>query len=340
VPSGWFSDRVGRVTTLRIAAVSWVAAHAIFITVAAFPGAAAAQIMVAVGFAFASGTDVTFHYDTLESTGRSGEFTDREAAIRREHLLATAMAVLAGGGLGLIDLRLPFVAALVAAVIQVRITFGLVEPTATQSVGSALRELLAVVANFRNKMLAWVTIYVIGEVITVHLTSELAAPYLAGVLGEGLDQIERAPLANGIMAAIVALVGAIVVRSVGPVARRFGAVAVFLAVATIPVVTLAAMASATSVFVLPLLILRSIQTATASVLVPTIVAPRVKRRHRATVLSITSLAGRLAYGIVLISLAGASGFDSTLRWAAWIAGAVIVVVTTSAWFLVREDTNS
>lgn len=330
VPSGWFSDRVGRVATLRISALSWVAAHVIFLTVDGFAGVAVAQALVAVGFAFASGTDVTLHYDTLESLGRADRFTDRESAIRRQNLLVTASAALAGGAMGVIDLRLPFAAALAAATIQFAITLGLVEPPRQRPTTGAARQFAEVIGHLRQRILAWVALYVVGEVITVHLTSELAAPYLAEILGEALDQIDRAPLANGALAAVVAVVGATAVRWVGPAARRFGPVAVFLAVAAIPMVTLTAMAVATSVFVLPLIVLRSVQTATASVLVPATAAPRVERQHRATFLSLTSLAGRLGYGSVLLALGGSVDLGATLSWAAAIAVVVFVVVAGSS----------
>jgi len=330
VPSGWFSDRVGRVATLRISAVCWVAAHVIFLSAGSFVGVSTAQVFVAAGFAFASGTDVTFHYDTLESLGRAVEFTDRESVIRRYNLVALAAATLVGGALGVVDLRLPFAASLAAAVFQLVITMGLVEPPWQRPSTGAVRQFVAVLGNLRQRILVWVAFYVVGEVVTVHLTSELAAPYLAELLGESLDQINRAPLANGVLAAVVAIVGATVVRWVGPAARRFGPVAVFVVVAAIPMVTISAMALAASVFVLPLIVLRSVQTATASVLVPATVAPRVERQHRATFLSLTSLAGRLGYGSVLLALGTLVDLGATLRWASVIAVATFVAVAGSS----------
>ncbi len=336
VPSGWFSDRIGRVVTLRLAALWWVAAHAFFVFSDGFAGVATAQVLLAMGFAFTSGTDVTLHYDSLEALGRTPEFEDRESRVRRDHLVFTAVATVTGGALGLIDLRLPFLAALVASAIQFLVTLRLAEPQGDPHASGVGSELLRVVAYLRNRTLAWVMVYVLGEVITVHLTSELAAPYLAGVMGEALDQIDRTPLVNGLLAALIALVAAAAVRGVGRFRRRFGVVLVFMMVAAIPVITLTAMALVTSALVLPLIVLRSVQTAVVSVLVPATVAPRVDRRHRATFLSLTSLVGRLGYGSVLLAIGTVGDFGETLQWAAAIAAVVFVVVGATGWFVDDE----
>ena len=336
VPSGWFSDRVGRVTTLRLAALWWVLAFTIFVVFDGFGGIAAAQVLLAMGFAFTSGTDVTFHYDSLEALGRAAEFEARESRVRRDNLVATAAATVAGGALGLIDLQLPFAAALVASIVQLGVTLRLVEPAGGPHTTTPGRDLLHVVGYLRVPMLAWVTAYVLGEVITIHLTSELAAPYLVGVLGEGLDEIDRAPLANGFLAALIALVAAMVVSRVALLRRRLGVIALLVAVAAIPAVTLTVMALATSALVLPLIMLRSVQTAVVSVIVPATVAPRVDRRHRATFLSMTSLIGRLGYGAILLVIGTSGDIGETLEWAAAVAIAVLVAVAVTG-RLVSDD---
>ncbi len=327
VPSGWFSDRIGRVLTLRLGALWWVLANTLFALSDGLVGIGVAQVLLAMGFAFASGTDVTLHYDSLEALGREAEFEQRESRIRRDHLVVTAAATVTGGSLALIDLRLPFMAALVAALIQLAVALRLVEPERATHTVSAGRDILRVAAYLKDRVLAWLTLYVLGEVITIHLTSELAAPYLAGVLGEALDEIDKAPLLNGLLAASVALVAAVAVRGVARSRQRFGLVAVLVGVAAIPAVTLSTMALVTSAFVLPLLVLRSVQSAVVSVLVPATVAPRVDRNHRATFLSLTSLVGRLGYGSVLLAVGAVGDIGETLEWAAGMAIVVFIVVT-------------
>jgi len=329
VPSGWFSDRIGRVITLRLGALWWVAAFTLFVLSDGLAVTATAQVFLAMGFAFASGTDVTLHFDSLEALGRTAEFENRESRARRDHLLVTAMAVIAGGALGFVDLQLPFLAALVAALAQLGVSFGLSEPTGASHTTGTGRDLARVVAHLRDRTLAWLMVYVLGEVITVHLASELAAPYVAGVMGETLQEIDRAPFVNGLLAAVVALTAAAAVGGVVRARNRFGLVTVFVAVAAIPMVTLTTMAVITSVLVLPLIALRSVQTACVAVLVPATVAPRVDRVHRATFLSLTSLVGRLGYGLVLLAIGALGDLAETLRWAALIAVVVFVVVAST-----------
>ena len=114
VPSGWFSDHVGRVAALRVTGVAWVGCHALFLVGGLAP-IAGAQVLLAIGYAFLSGTDSTFHFDVLDADGRSSEFERREARVRTGLHYATAITAIIGGCLAFVDLRLPFAAALVAA---------------------------------------------------------------------------------------------------------------------------------------------------------------------------------------------------------------------------------
>jgi hypothetical protein len=91
-----------------------------------------------------------------------------------------------------------------------------------------------------------------------------------------------------------------------------------------------AMAAVVHPLVLPLLLLRSVQPAVSNVIVNVEVAPRLPRGQRATFLSLFSLAGRLGYGAVLLTLAALAGdggradpaaITDLLRWCA--AGAVL-----------------
>ena len=82
VPSGWLSDRFGRVLTLRTVAICWVGAFSFFLIDGLGP-VVAGQILLAAGYAFLSGTDATFHLESLDAEGRAGEFAERESASQR-----------------------------------------------------------------------------------------------------------------------------------------------------------------------------------------------------------------------------------------------------------------
>lgn len=65
VPSGRVSDRFGRVLTLRTVAVCRVGAFSLFLIGGLGP-IVAGQILLVAGYAFLSGTDATFHLESLD----------------------------------------------------------------------------------------------------------------------------------------------------------------------------------------------------------------------------------------------------------------------------------
>lgn len=326
VPSGWFSDRIGRVTTLRFVAVWWVGAFSAFLFADTMTVAAIGQAFLALGFAFQSGTDVTFHYDTLEALGRAGSFEVVESAARRNGMVMRAAAVISGGAMGMIDLRLPFAAGLAATVALGLIALGLREPPRSSDRGRFLTDVTAVVRLFGSRLLGWLLIAIVAQVILEHLASEFAGPYFAEVLGEDLTNVDRAPLLTGILAAVVALVGAASVGRAPWLRDRFGLIGALTLLAIIPAVTVTTMALVTSVAVFALLALRNVQVAIGGVLISGAASRRVAQHQRATFLSLTSLGGRLAYGGVLLALSTTVDFAATLQWAAVIAVAVALAI--------------
>lgn len=330
VPSGWFSDRVGRVVSLRVTAVAWTVTHLLFLLGGTLP-IVGAQLLLAVGYAFLSGTDATFHFDTLDGVGRADEFERREAEARRGLLFATAAAAVVGGCLGFVDLRLPFLASLGAAVVQFASTMRMTEPPRRQRRSTVGADLRSVARALRTPVLAWVTLYVVAEVILIHLVAELAPPYISMVLDRPADDPAAAAVIAGVVAAVVAMSGAISLGWVDRARGRFGVAAVLVVLALASAGAVVLMATVTSLVILLAVVTRGVQAAATSVLVPGIVARRVERQHRATVLSVTSLAGRCTYGVVLFALAAAGdGLPVVLDRAALIAVVTAVAALAAA----------
>ena len=332
VPSGWFSDRVSRVLTLRTTAIAWMIAHAVFALAPSLAGVIVAQMLLAVGYAFTSGTDVTLHYDTLESLGRRNEFDRMEAASRRGLLLVTATTAVVGGALGFFDLRLPFAASLIAAAVQLAFATKLVEPPRTPNSLSFAVDIARSARLLKRPTMRWLTLYIVAQVTLVHLVAELAGPHLTAVLDEPLTEPARAALAIGVLSAAAALGGAISLSYLPGVARRFGMVPTMVAASVVPAVTVVAMSFTTSWWILLLFAARGIPGATTAVLGPTIVGAHVSRDQRATVLSLTSLLGRLVYGTTLVTFAHLTGgvLMDSLDAAAWVALAMWAAVAAAA----------
>lgn len=332
VPSGWASDRLSRVGTIRCAAIAWVLAHGLFL-VGATPALIGAQILLAAGYACLSGTDVTWHFDALESVGRADEFDQREAATRQRMLLVTAGTALLGGALAFVDLRLPFVAALIAAILQLSVAMGLTEPPRAERGGRFRHDLGATVRSTRDPVLGWLAAFLSVQVIVVHLAAEFTGPYLVDALDRSFDDPAEAALFTGVVSAAVAIVGAGAVRAVRPVVDRVGLSTTMLAASVVPIVVVLAMSTTVTIWLLPLLAFRGIQGAVGSVVAPAVIGGRIDRHHRATFLSLTSLTGRLGHVGVLTAI-GAFASDSVVE--ALRFGAVVAFVLWLGVFVGRQ----
>ena len=301
VPSGWMSDRLGRVPTLRIAAIGFVAAQSCYL---AADGrlwvVGLGQFFLATGFASLSGTDVTFHYDSLEAAGRSVEFAARQSrisAIRLRGGVGQRQAL--GGALGFVDLRLAFVASLLFALAQLAVSLLLREPPATDRADAIGRQLRRCGAALSDRRIGWLFFFGILMVTLEHLAFTMAQPWLTEVLGRSPSDLGSTPIVSGVTLAAVAVVGAGAARLSAPAAARFGTVGVLLALAAVAAGVVTAMAVSFHRLIIAVLLLRSVLGAAAPVLITAEVAPRIEQRLRATLFSLNSLAGRLGYGLLL-----------------------------------------
>jgi len=151
----------------------------------------------------------------------------------------------------------------------------------------------------RDRFMAWIFFYGIALVVLEHVAFTLVQPWLTEALGKTPDELGATPFLSGLLFAVVALMGAGAARFSASAGERFGFVATLVGLGVISAIIVTAMALSFSIFVLGLVVLRSVQGAAAPVLISAAVAPRTEQRHRATLLSINSLAGRLGYGALL-----------------------------------------
>ncbi len=326
VPSGWVSDHVGRVGVLRLAALSWVIAQGLYLIAgSSFGLLAAAQVMLALGFASKSGTDTTLLFDSLENLGRAGDFERFEARAAGLAFASTAGAVLVGGALGFADLRLPFAASLVAALLQLGGTLRMVEPRSQSADHDRTRgsagswQIGPVLAYLRRPVLLWLFVFLTLQQPLEGMALDLIQPWLTRLLGSSFTDVGSAPLLSGGLMAVISVIGALTATAVPALRRSLGVTRALVLLAGLETAIVVAMALTASPLILPLLAMRSTQAAAAPVLVSTRVAPLLERNHRATFLSLGSLSGRLLYGLVLLVLGTRTGLDSVLATAAVLA---------------------
>ena len=309
VPSGYLSDRVGRIMTLRLSSAFGVVAYVLFVLGESFAMFFAAQVALAVHFSFRSGTDAAWHYDLLEEQGLEGEYAEREARLARAGFWVRSVCALVGGAVGSFALGGAYALSLAVGVV----VFGLMLASTElphgdgERAGSFAAQMRSSFARLRNPFLAWIFGYVVLQTTLEHVPYEFMQPYLAAVLGGvGID-VGSTPLATGVVVAGVALIGGWAAGLAPMVQRRMGTPGTLLALTILQTALIGVLATAVHPLVAVLLLLRSVHPAIGHIVVNAAVAPRIPRSERATYFSLHSLAGRAGYGAVLLSLGALAG---------------------------------
>ncbi len=209
VPSGYFSDRVGRIATLRLSSVFGVLAYCLFFFGDSFGTFVVAQACLATHFSFRSGTDTAWHYDLLEELGLEDEFAAREARLARTSFWVRSVCALVGGVVGTFALSGGYALSCAAAAVVAVLMFASQEqaPTESDRAGSFVRQLGLSISRLANPWLAWLFAYVVLQTTLEHVPYEFAQPYIAAVLGSVGADVAQTPMATGVILAFVALIG-------------------------------------------------------------------------------------------------------------------------------------
>ena len=321
VPSGYFSDRIGRRITLLIAASALVLSYICFIIGGNFWWFAAGQFLLAAGIAMQSGTDTALHYDSLKALGRESEYARREASAEQWGLIMLAIATLSGGILGLIDLRLAYVFSLLSAITMAALVWFFVEPVhADETIAvpqSFTTVVLGCLGKLRDPLLGWIFLFVILLYALAHIVYEFYQPYITLLQLPVLAAASYAPLISGVVISISMFGGAIGARTSISMQSKLGLVGVLALAMLVQLGIVAAMAIAVSPFVLALVCARNFPMALVHAPVRAAIAPRIQRDQRATYLSLQGLSERLFFALLLLGLAsglekGAPIAESTL----------------------------
>lgn len=151
VPTGAFADRFGRRQALLAGNAILTVAYLVFGVASSYPLILASYIVWAVGFAFGSGADLAFLYDTLAALDRLEEYP--RAAGRAFSLTAAAGIVGLTAGAWLADvtrLDVPVIATAGVSVLCVAVITRLYEPPRSQGQRPSL-----IGAVRRGAQIAW-----------------------------------------------------------------------------------------------------------------------------------------------------------------------------------------
>ena len=343
VPSGYFSDTVGRRRTLMVAAAALVVSYALFFFGTGFAVFALAQVFLAIGMAFNSGTDTALHFDSLSGIDRAGEYADREASVHRLALLAGAVAALVGGLAGAWQLRIAYGLSLLAALGALVTVWLMVEPPLRAVPGEETvarrgfaRQLAACAGHLRDRTLAWLLGFAILMIVINHVPYELYQPYLDLLLSEReIDLPGRGtPLVTGVITALTMLIASWATARSIRLRNRIGLGATLLLCTTIQVVIMAAMGLVLHEAILILILLRSVSSAIMQPPMRAAITPRLPQSLRATYLSIQSLAGRLAFAGTLWLLSRAAEPGAAADWPSLSSMSLTCAVVGFAGFFV------
>ena len=182
VPSGYFSDRIGRRVTLLIAGFSFLVAYCVFLLAEAFVVLATGQFFLALGMAMMSGTDTAFLYDSLLSSGRQREYAEQEARGQKYGLGALSLASLGGGLVGLVDLRFAYILSGFGAIWMIWLSWCFVEPEQHTARDEPIESMVATIGqclrHLSDKVLAWLFGVMALMYCLEHVVYEFYQPYI------------------------------------------------------------------------------------------------------------------------------------------------------------------
>lgn len=307
VPSGYCSDRYGRRPTLILASILTVIACVLFAVANTFAVLFAAQILLAAGIAFQSGSDSALLFDSLSALNREQEYTARESDAQKWSMTALACSCLAGGALGVIDLRLAYVVAMLAALVAVYLCVLFVEPPVEEDARTTgfITQLRNTLGYFANPVLSWVLGFFIVGYSLEHIPYEFYQPYvkLLGQNGEaGWLADSSAPMISAVVISISMFGGAIGAALSQRLIDNVGLRVLLLASIAVQVIIVAGLSLVLHPIMLVLVMFRNFSMSMARGPMLGAVAPHVSSAQRATFLSVLSLAGRAAFSGVLVML--------------------------------------
>jgi hypothetical protein len=251
--------------------------------------------------AFCSGSDTSYHYSVLSALGRDKEYGHRESRAARALLISQAASALIGGAIASFDLRLAYALTFASSGIAALIVMGF---SSSHSVNARHSTMLdQVVSCFRDAAhprLAWLTGYFVFMTIINHIPYEFYQPFLRDLITD--SRLNLAPSSiTGVHTAVTMAVAAFAAGYSIRLRDRVGTSATLLLASLIQCLMIAGMALAASPAVAIALILRSTPRGLMQAPLNAEVLPLLGEDRRATYLSIQSLLGRLAFGVVLLT---------------------------------------
>ncbi len=158
IPSGYFSDRIGRKLALLVGSITYLMGFGLYCISFDFWGFIWAEIFLALGISFFSGTDSAILYDTLLELKKEEKYKHFAGRMIMAGSFGEAIASICGGFLAVVSLRTPFYAQVLVALFIVFVVLALREPTLHKPQnGKKMLEIFKY-ALFEHAEIRWLTI--------------------------------------------------------------------------------------------------------------------------------------------------------------------------------------
>ena len=340
VPSGYFSDKIGRRITLVLSAALAAFGAGLQFFGGDFLIFALGNMLLGASGAFLSGTNSALLYESLAAEGREEEVEDQELRAFRFTFAGLAISALIGGLMALVDFRVAYAVTTLSFVIALVIALRFVNPPSRRQEGNQVGDLQALMTEIRKPALLWLFGFAILTYGYSHLPFIFGQPFILDVLTP-LGLAAEAPLVAGGVVTTMMVLSLLASLAVGPVRRNLGVGTILVAAFALQVAISAAMAVSGSVLVIAILLLRMVPNAFISALTMARVQILVGDQMRATYVSIQSLVSRLVFSATLAIAAGGTpdtdqmaraDIQAILGWYA-VAGFAFVALL---WFTARR----
>jgi len=348
VPTGYFSDVVGRKKTLVLGSVFLCVACLFYIWGANFWILMLGQLGFALHMSFVSGTNTVFHYESLLDLGLEKTYGDKEASVNKLGMIAGGTAALVGGLISTFGLKYAYIVTLGPAIISLIIALRFVEPRHIKSEGGAmsnmLQQLTSTASHLRLRPLGWIFLFYVLTFAVTHVPYEFYQPYIQ-LLSDG-------DMLFGWSVTVVAgliYMGARYLGAVGAAysmtwSRRFG-LPTFLMLSLVSVLLIIViMGSVLHPAIILIVLLRSLPWAAIKAPINAMVTPAIESGQRATFHSMMSLACRLSFFITLLLLSFLVNKEDLAQWGnlsyllrVCFAGGVILMIPL--WWTARDQLN-
>lgn len=345
VPSGYMSDRVGRRSTLVIAAIAGFLAASLQAYGGSFAVFVVGNICLGVSAAFLSGTDSSLLYESLAETGREAEIERAELISWRFSFGALALSAVIGGWLWQFDPALPYITTALAFVAGLIIALMFKEPKVEQRASNPdIPKFQSLRQAFSKPVLIWLLALSTLMYLFSHVPFVFGQPFILEALARTGFEGE-APLISGIITASMMVLSVLVSLIALRLRQRIGLAAILLFAFGIQIGLIGVLALSNATIVIALLVFRMVPNSLSQPFILARIQPLLASDSRATYLSIQSLGGRVVFATTLWVSASATTDVAQMPYTdiqailGWYAMAGLLCLSALAIFARRSQVN-